>query len=301
MRALLLFLMLPVFAVSCSGSQKKETVASRAPSQEEAPDTILKCAIYTKGDSAKVERLLRMDCGTDDVLFYARQFAGVPYVASTLEAADPEKLVVNLRQLDCTTLVETTLALTLTKRQGSDKFSDYCRNLMRIRYWGGQMNGYLSRLHYFTWWMHDNIDKGVLEEVADSAHFTAVINVDNHYMSAHPEKYKFLKDRKERVDSIRAIEERFNGPDGHYLPAQSTGLSRRELACVKNGDVVAIVTTKDGIDYSHLGFAVWGKDGRLHLLNASSIHHKVIEEPKTLRQYLREHKSSVGIRLLRLR
>lgn len=301
MRPILLSILLPVFAVSCSGSPQKGNVASHVPSQEEASDTILQQAIYTREDSVRVERLLRMECGSEDVLFYARQFIGVPYVASTLEVADPERLVVNLRQLDCTTLVETTLALALTKRQGSDNFSDYCRNLLRIRYWGGWMNGYLSRLHYFTWWMHDNIAKGVVGEVSDSVHFTAVVNVDNHYMSAHSEKYKFLKGRAERVDSIRVIEERFNGPDGHYLPAGKTGMSRRELDCIKNGDVIAIVTTKDGIDYSHLGFAVWGKDGRLHLLNASSIHHKVVEEPKTLRQYLREHPSSVGIRLLRLR
>lgn len=302
MKILLLSLLFPAFAVSCSGSSPKEVIVEETRAQEEVvPDTILNCTIYTKEDSAKVEKLLRMDAGENDVLFYARQFKGIPYVASTLEVADPERLVVNLRQLDCTTLVETTLALALTKRQGSDKFSDYCHNLMRLRYWGGQMNGYLSRLHYFTWWMHDNIDKGLLEEVSDSVHFTAMINVDNHYMSAHPEKYKFLNGRKERTDSVRRLEEKYNGLDGRYLPEQSTALAKSELSCIKDGDVIAIVTTKDGIDYSHLGFAVWGKDGKLHLLNASSIHHKVVEEPKTLRQYLREHKLSVGIRLLRLR
>ena len=60
------------------------------------------------------------------------------------------------------------------------------------------------------------------------------------------------------------------------------------------------MTTKAGLDYSHLGFAVWGKDGRLHLLNASSVHHRVVEEPMTLHRYLKERKTSVGIRLLRL-
>lgn len=264
-------------------------------------DDILSRTIYTPSDSARVVSLLKSSTGANDVLYYARQFKGVPYVAHTLEVADPERLVVNLRQLDCTTYVETVLALTMTKRQNSDSFSDYCRNLMKLRYWNGQMDGYLSRLHYFAWWMHDNMDKQLVTDVQDKKHFTAEIVVRNFYMSRHPQQYKFLKNHPERVDSIAVLEKRYNGPSGHYLPAQSTALSSAELSSIHSGDIVAIVTRKAGLDYSHLGFAVWGKDGKLHLLNASSIHHKVVEEPKTLRQYLREHPTSTGIRVLRLR
>lgn len=96
------------------------------------------------------------------------------------------------------------------------------------------------------------------------------------------------------------MEQRYNGDDGFYLPEAATGLGHKDLGFVRDGDLVAIVTSKAGLDYSHLGFAVWGSDGRLHLLNASSIHHKVVEEPKTLRQYLREHPTSVGVRVFRL-
>ncbi len=264
-------------------------------------DTILQQVDYTKADSAKVVALLKLKPKGNDVLFYARQFKGIPYVAATLEKHDPEQLVVNLSQLDCTTLVETTLALTMTQRQGKSNFTDYCNNLMYIRYWDGMMNGYLSRLHYFSWWMHNNIDKGIVELVNDKKHFTSVINVQNHYMSQHPDKYKYLKLHPEWVDSIATLEEKYNGPDGRYLPQSKTLLSKDELSSIHDGDIVAIVTKKDGIDYSHLGFAVWGKDKKLHLLNASSIHHKVVEEPKTLYQYLKEHPSSIGIRLLRLK
>lgn len=291
----------------CSHSPAKETASAAAAKPSPAPqaartDSLPGLALYTPADSARVERLLRLTPGGgSDVLFFARQFLGVPYVASTLEVADPEKLVVNLRQLDCTTLVETVLALALTRRQGRTDFLSYCHNLMRLRYFHGRMDGYLSRLHYFTWWMHDNVEKGILQEVSDTIRFTAPVRVDNHYMSAHPEKYKMLKAHPEWTDSIRALERRFNGKDGFYLPAEATGLPPHELSAIKDGDVVAIVTRKDGIDYSHLGFAAWGKDGKLHLLNASSLHHKVVEEPKTLRQYLREHPASAGIRLVRLR
>lgn len=262
---------------------------------------ILKRTIYTAEDSLRVVNLLRKDCGgNNDVLFYARQFKGIPYVASTLEMSEEEELVVNLREMDCTTLVETVLALSMTKRQESDKFADYCKNLMQLRYWNGEMNGYLSRLHYFTWWMHDNMDKKIISEVTDKKYFTASIVVKNNYMSMHPEKYRFLKGNVNSVDSIAKLENKYNGPDGRYLPEKYAGLQRKELSMIKDGDLVAIVTRKNGLDYSHLGFAVWGNDGYLHLLNASSIHHKVVEEPKTLKKYLSEHPTSVGIRLFRL-
>ena len=59
------------------------------------------------------------------------------------------------------------------------------------------------------------------------------------------------------------------------------------------------MTRKKGLDTSHLGFAVW-KEGRLHLLNASSIHKKVVLEPMTLRQYMQKHPSQLGVRVVRV-
>lgn len=279
----------------------EENVGSTDTTEAKA-DSILQNTFYTKADSAKIVQLLTLTpTGTSDVLFYARQFKGIPYVASTLEVKDPEQLIVNVRELDCTTLVETVLALTLTHREGRTSFTDYCRNLMRIRYRHAIMDGYLSRLHYFTWWMHDNLEKEIIEEVHDSLHFTAPIIVNNNYMSLHADKYPLLVKHPEWVDSIRSLERAQNGKDGTFLPESATGLSQQQLSTIHDGDLVAIVTRKAGIDYSHLGFAVWGKDGRLHLLNASSIHHKVVEEPKTLKKYLSEHPSSIGIRLFRLK
>ena len=162
------------------------------------------------------------------------------------------------------------------------------------------MRGYLSRLHYFDWWINDATERGLVSEGADKKHFTGRKRIENSYMSRHYGKYKMLAAHPEWADSLRAMETAGNGAVVSYLPAAKTGLTSRELSCINTGDIVAIVTTKAGLDYSHLGFAVWGRDGRLHLLNASSIHKKVVLEPMTLRQYLGKHSTSVGIRVFRL-
>ena len=258
--------------------------------------------IYTSNDSLQIVRLLRGKVPEGrEVLYYAQNFLGVPYVAHTLERADPEKLVVNLSQLDCTTLVETVLALSMTKRQRSDSFTDYCQNLMRLRYWDGHMDGYLSRLHYFSWWMEDNMRRQLVQEISHPQYFTRTLTVNNYYMSAHSSFYKYLKTKPARVDSIAKLEKKYNGKKWSYLPASFLGLPADSLsAIVRNGDIIALVTKKKGLDFSHLGFAVWGKDSKLHLLNASSLHHQVVDEPKTLQQYVREHPSCLGISVLRL-
>lgn len=301
-------LLTATFALGCKGQPKVvETYNNELPVTDsveitaDSPRDILLVTVYTPEDSTEVVELLREDVEGSDVLFYARHFLGRPYVAHTLEVADPERLVVNLRELDCTTLVETACALAMTKRQGSDSFADYCKNLQSLRYFDGKMDGYLSRLHYFTWWMHDNIDRGNVEEVADDNYITSPMNVNNYYMSQHASSYKMLAAHSEWTDSIAALEKAWNGADGNYLPESATALGADKLSVIKDGDIIAIVTTKAGLDYAHLGFAVWGKDGKLHLLNASMVYKKVVEDSTTLYDYLRKWKSATGIRLLRLK
>ena len=288
-----------VFCFCMSGYGRPQNGGDRASWNR--MDIPLSEIVYTSADSAQIVSWLSESFTGNDVLHYARKFIDRPYVGKTLECADPEKLIVNLRELDCTTLVETVCALALTKRQKSDKFADYCKNLEFLRYWGGKRDSYCSRLHYFTWWMHDNVHKNIFEEVTDSTVCTSSMVVRNSYMSQFPERYPMLKNHPERVKIILDLERKYNGHDGYYLPEQKAGWGKSRLGFIQDGDVIAIVTKKPGLDYSHLGFAVWGKDGKLHLLNASSLKKKVIEDSMTLRDYLVRQKSALGIRLLRLK
>ena len=82
-------------------------------------------------------------------IFFAEKLIGKPYVAHTLEINEREKLVVNTRQLDCTTLVENVVALTCAFKRGNGSFKDYKYYLNIIRYRNGRNTGYVYRLHYF--------------------------------------------------------------------------------------------------------------------------------------------------------
>lgn len=256
---------------------------------------------YQQADSVKICQLLAQANRETSTLWFARQFLGVPYVAHTLEINDDERLVVNTRQLDCTTFVETVTALKLCAQQGRRGFSDYLETLCQLRYRQGRMDGYPSRLHYFTDWIRDKSDMQLVTDIQQpNPPFTAVQTVNVDYMSSHPTAYKALKANAVLIPAIRASEQSLTGMQVRYIPKRLLRNNVLLRKAVKDGDILAITCNKKGLDIAHLGFAVWRKDG-LHLLNASMIHKKVVEEPMTLYQYMQKHKTHTGIRVVRIK
>ncbi len=256
---------------------------------------------YTKADSLTVCRLLKEAPAKASTLWFARQFHGVPYVAHTLEVNDREQLVVNTRQLDCTTLVETVTALTLCVKQEKRQWTDYLQALRMLRYRQGVLNGYPSRLHYFTDWILDKQQMGLVEEIQrPNPPFTALQHINVNFMSQHPGSYKALKANPSLVKEIRQQEKALTGKTFRYIPKLAVKNTQLMRQTVKDGDIIAITCKKKGLEIAHLGFAVWQKDG-LHLLNASQLHHKVVTEPMPLRQYLQKHSTHTGIRVIRIK
>ncbi|WP_309546479.1 N-acetylmuramoyl-L-alanine amidase-like domain-containing protein [Hoylesella marshii] len=119
-------------------------------------------------------------------------------------------------------------------------------------------------------------------------------------MTKNHASYTMLKDHSEHIRGIRQTEQQLTGKTYRYIPKASLKDSPLLRRTIRNGDIIAILTRRKGLDTSHIGIAVWHKDG-LHLLNASSVHKKVVEEPMTLFQYMQKHPSQIGIRIARLK
>lgn len=268
--------------------------------------SFVNAAQYTKSDSLKVIRLLkeakakRLTNKQEYVQFFTRQFFGVPYVASTLEVNKKEQLIINLRQLDCTTYVENVVALTLCATKGKSSFADFCHYLQLIRYRKGCAVSYPARLHYFTDWINDNASAGICTDIkAPNPPFTSVQKIFVNFMSTHTDKYPMLHGNAKAIKEISTVERNLNGKTYRYIPKTGINNSKLLRRTIHNGDIIVILTNKKGLDTQHLGFAQWRSDG-LHLVNASSIHKKVVEEPMLLYTYLQKHKSMTGIRIVRL-
>lgn len=261
-------------------------------------------ATYSQSDISRINSLLREASQLKEkpkswMLWFGKKFIGVPYVGGTLDRAEEEKLVINTSELDCTTFVEIVTALTrCMSGNGKKDFSDFCRQLQHVRYINGEI-AYEKRQHYFTVWISDNAEEGIVTDIQNNPPFTKVQHVSVNWMTTHQQSYKMLKNNTKRLKGIKALEEQISGKSYRYIPKEQIVDSRLFRNTIHNGDILVMITNKKGLDTTHIGIASWHQDG-LHMLNASSIHKKVIDEPMLLRTYMMKHPSQIGIRVCRV-
>lgn len=228
------------------------------------------------------------------IVSVGKTFMKTPYVAKTLEIGDTETLVVNLQGLDCTTFVENALALSMLLKQQEDTFNAFVSNLEIIRYKNGTMDGYASRLHYFSEWIANNAEKGLLKDIT-GAIGGAEITKDINFMSAHRDLYPFLVDDS-NFEKIKASETYLNSQSICVL-AQDKIAENEHL--IQSGDIIALATSINGLDVTHTGIATREEDGRIHLLHASTGSMEVEVSKLPLADYLKGIKSNTGIMVAR--
>ncbi len=234
----------------------------------------------------------------DKVMFFARSMIGIPYRGGTLDVNENESLVVRTDSVDCTTYVETILAMYLASKAEDDEYSDFKEALTRIRYRDGVIKGYSSRLHYFSDWVANNEKKGILYEVTSrSNHSQRHFSIN--YMTKHSGLYRRLKEDSLSVNEMLCVEEKWKNYDMSYIPKELLKEHHNNID-ICNGDILALTTNIDGLDVLHLGFAVW-VDGNIHLLHASSLYGRVVLDPMSLYEYLKDRKKHTGIRVIRVK
>lgn len=221
------------------------------------------------------------------------QLKQTPYVAHTLET-DKEVLLVNLRELDCTTFAENCLAIARTIRTGKPNFNCFTNELTKIRYRNGEIKDYPSRLHYFSDWIYENDKAGLVKSVSQKiANIPYPLEIN--FMSTHASSYKALKDNPEFVPILNQKEKEISAREMYFLPKEKIKTFESKL---REGDIVGITTSISGLDITHVGIIV-KVNGQTHLMHASSKAEKVIISEKTLNDYLKNRKSVTGIMIAR--
>ena len=241
----------------------------------------------------EIDGLLENDFGTT-LAAIGKTFMGTPYVAKTLEIGETETLVVNLQGLDCTTFVENVLAFGQLLKNGESDFDDFTNTLETIRYKNGELDGYGSRLHYFSEWIFNNEKKGLIKEI--TAEIGGIeINKDINFMGTHRDLYPFLKDDK-NFEKIVETEKELAKRTFCYLPQNQIAKNEH---LIQTGDIIALATSINGLDVTHTGIATREKDGRIHLLHASTGSMEVEVSKLPLAEYLMGIKKNIGIMVAR--
>lgn len=229
----------------------------------------------------------------DLIIEIGRFFLGAPYQTGTLEAAGREKLIINLAEFDCTTFVETVLALTQCAAAGKLSPSEFRKNVKFIRYRQAKIDGYASRLHYFTDWLRDNEKKKVLRDVSRLLNGKPKYKKIN-FMTTHRELYAGLKN-EEHLSKMFLVEKNLSRRVFYVIDRDKVP---RMQSAIQQGDIIAFATDQEGLDVAHVGFAA-RQDRHLHLLHASSKEGAVVISKETLPAYLRLNKKFTGILIAR--
>ncbi|WP_089239505.1 N-acetylmuramoyl-L-alanine amidase-like domain-containing protein [Belliella buryatensis] len=219
---------------------------------------------------------------------------GTPYVEKTLEIPGDEKLVINLVGLDCTTYLETVIGLSSIVKKGQITFESYEKELEKIRYRNGILGEYPSRLHYFSDWLYENEQKGIIKDITAEIGGQTYTNQPS-FMSENPQYYPQLSSPI-FVNDIKSIETQIANRTYHYIPKSDI---KKHESNIKSGDLIAITSSLNNLDIVHVGFAI-EKAGRIHLLHASTRSMQVEITAVPLADYIQNNKSQTGIMVARM-
>lgn len=257
---------------------------------QEQDDAVL---CRSKFEIALSKKLAERPIG-DVVVEIGKTFLGTPYLANALEVPGEERLVVNMRGLDCVSFYENALTLARCVKLGKTTFEDYKAQLQLIRYRDGKIDGYPSRLHYTSDYFFDNERRGTWKEMSQELGGEVFVNTVS-YMSTHPESYRQLKADAKLVPVIAAQEQAVNARTRYYIPKDRVKEIEDRL---QNGDILGTTTNFPGLDTSHTGIVV-KENGVTKFMHAPLAGKKVLISEKRLSEYLAANKGQTGIMVVR--
>ena len=114
-------------------------------------------------------------------------------------------------------------------------------------------------------------------------------------MGTHRNLYPFLKDDK-NFKKILTTEKELAQQTFCYLPQDQIETNEH---LIQTGDIIALTTSIKGLDITHTGIATREKDGRIHLLHASTGSNEVEVSKLPLAEYLKKIKKNTGIMVAR--
>lgn len=268
MRMLLSAMILAVTVCTACGSpeaasaEEFEGVAVASPDSVVVGDTeavFLRVMEWARGEDFSLRPF------GDVVQRVAEQFLGTPYVEGTLDQGDREVLVLNLEGFDCVLFVEAVLALSRGIVLEDADFASFAARIREQRYRDGILDGYCSRLHYFTDWIRYNEARGLVRDITEGLGGIQERKVLD-FMGTHRDSYARLADDS-TFACILESERALLGLPHVYIPQDRIA---QVYPQIRPGDVIATSTTIRGLDVTHTGFAYRWPDGGIGFVHASS-------------------------------
>ena len=219
----------------------------------------------------------------------ADNFLGKPYAEGLLDKSGTEKLIVTLDKFDCVLFVETVLAIARGVAVQDYDYQNFVNRIEEQRYINGKMNGYCSRLHYFSEWINDNQKRQTVENITVKLGGVPM-NKTLNFMSQHRSSYPQMAKDEATYQCRVGIEADLAKTTVNYIP---TNRIKSIYSQLKPGDIVAVATDIKGLDVTHTGFVYRNADGNLGLIHASPAGQVTVAYD--LHRYISRVESAIGI------
>jgi hypothetical protein len=218
----------------------------------------------------------------------ADYFLGTPYVANLLDGSSQEKLVINLKGFDCVLFVENVLAIARGIVSNDYSFDNFVQGIENLRYRDGRINGYCSRLHYFSDWIRDNEKRGMVVNITEKL---GGIRLDKQrdFMTNHRNSYPQLADDL-NYQCLVNVEDQLSQTAFSYIPTAEISNIYDQL---QPGDIIGVATAIRGLDFTHTGLVYQLSSGNMGLIHASPAGEVVIA--RDLQTYISRVESAIGI------
>ncbi|NET77015.1 DUF1460 domain-containing protein [Okeania sp. SIO1F9] len=223
----------------------------------------------------------------------ADYFIGAPYKAGLLDQSNQESLVISLDGFDCVLFVETVLAMARGIAMEDYAYLTFINNIRNQRYWKGKMDGYCSRLHYFSEWIADNQRRGTVIDIGVELGGERV-NKQLFFMSKNRFKYPQIARNDANYQCIVSMEDSISKLKINYIPYYKISTVYSQL---KAGDIVAVATEINGLDVTHTGLVYRNSDGNIGLIHASPAGKVTVAYD--LERYIWNVESAIGILVAR--
>lgn len=229
---------------------------------------------------------------------YEAQTLEVPYAQQAV--IDEEPLVIKLDGVDCTTFVEYMSAAMLGRIYNPTP-GDSCfqRFVQALRYRDGKRGDYSTRKHYFSEWISDNERQGLMHEITASIPGAKSRKKTINFMTSNRSLYPALATSRSITDKVAATERMLSEQPTWFIPRTHVHKIYKNL---QEGDIIAFVADRDGLDVLHCGFVWWPEPEyrEPQLLHASSSEGHVTITRIPLADYVLAFKGCAGIRVIRL-
>lgn len=218
----------------------------------------------------------------------AEQFLGSEYRAGLLDLEAQETLVISLKQFDCFLFVETVLAIANNIKQQDYNYQAFTHKIEDQRYWQGKMNGYCSRLHYFSDWIDDNAKRGNVQNITQQLGGIDIVKKIN-FMTTHRSSYPNLAQGDLNFQCIARVEDSLS-QTFNYIPTKNI---RQTYSQLQPGDLIGVATNIAGLDFTHTGLVFQQPNGDMGLIHASPAGKVVIAQD--LQTYISKVENAIGI------